>query len=274
MSRNYITAIGLLSLFALAGCGSLVPPKYENGHYVPPPARNALKVELKDDACGSGAVPASKGGILAPLATVIGTALVNQAYDRFVNWLDEKKANLSASSSGTATTTFLSNLSPKGCLILTRGDKSGPSLEAQFLIDRTNSKVYWHMTPHSLKFNGSEAKESPDGEKSIVADIQFAAPGEDGKLVTFFQTTFDLGRHKASGETYKADSFVGQDSGPYGIPKVSKDDAEVTMKVTASLIEHGEGRDWIRGVTDALREQENRDKILKTLLDVLAKKAE
>ena len=46
------------------------------------------------------------------------------------------------------------------------------------------------------------------------------------------------------------------------------------MKVTASLIEHGEGRDWIRGVTDALREQENRDKILKTLLDVLAKKAE
>ena len=48
-------------------------------------------------------------------------------------------------------------------------------------------------------------------------------------------------------------------------------DALVTMKITASLVENGQGRDWIRGVTDALREKENRDKILKPFLDALSK---
>ena len=45
------------------------------------------------------------------------------------------------------------------------------------------------------------------------------------------------------------------------------------MKITASLVEHGESRDWIRGGTDTLREKENCEKILKPFLDALAKKA-
>ena len=145
---------------------------------------------------------------------------------------------------------------------------------AMFSIEPTDSGGYWHMTPYSLKFSNSEAKEAQDGEKSIVADIQFATPGADGTLATFFQATFDLGKRKAGSQVFDAKTFVGQDSGPYGLPKMPDTDALVTMKVTASLVEHGEGRDWIRGVTDSLREKENRDKILKPFLDALAKKTQ
>lgn len=45
------------------------------------------------------------------------------------------------------------------------------------------------------------------------------------------------------------------------------------MKLPASLVEHGEGWYWIRGVTDAFHEKENREKLLKPILETLAKKA-
>lgn len=80
-----------------------------------------------------------------------------------------------------------------------------------------------------------------------------------------------MGVRKAGPQTLGARSFVGQDSGPYGLPKVPESDALVTMKITASLVEHGEGRDWIRGVTDSLRDKENREKILKPFLDAIAR---
>lgn len=248
----------------LFGCGSLTPPKYENGQYVPPPAKHSLQVDLKTSSCGAEGPPKA---LLTPLVGVVGGAVINQTYDRFVNWLDEKKANMSASSTGVATTNFLVGKSPKRCLVLTREG----SMEAMFSIEPTESGGYWHMTPYSLKFLSSEAKEAPDGEKSIVADIQFATPGADGTLSTFFQATFDLGVRKAGPQTLDARSFVGQDSGPYGLPKVPESDALVTMKITASLVEHGEGRDWIRGVTDSLRDKENREKILKPFLDAIAR---
>ncbi|MBK7464699.1 MAG: hypothetical protein IPJ50_19665 [Betaproteobacteria bacterium] len=267
MKRRALGSIGLATLIGfLAGCGSLSPPKYENGQYVPPPAKHALQIDLKTSSCGTEGQPKA---LLTPLVGVLGSAVINQTYDRFVNWLDEKKANMSASSTGVATTNFLVGKSPKRCLVLTREE----SMEAMFSIEPTESGGYWHMTPYSLKFSSSEAKEAPGGEKSIVADIQFATPGADGTLVTFFQGTFDLGVRKAGPKTLNAKAFVGQDSGPYGLPKVPESDALVTMKITASLVEHGEGRDWIRGVTDSLREKENRDKILKPFLDALAKKA-
>lgn len=252
--------------FLASGCGSLTPPKYENGQYVPPPAKNPLKVDLTSSSC-DGTVSRAVG---AALATVLATTVINQSYDRFVNWLDAKKANLSASSSGITTASLLSGANLKRCLILSRSN----TLIAKFSIDPTPSGGYWHMTPYSLDFLTSEAKESPEGEKSIVAEIQFSAVGEDGKLNTFFQTTFDLGKHKASGISNPINVFIGQDSGPYGKPKVSTTDTTITMKVTASIVEHGEGRDWIRGVTDSFREQENRDKILKPLLDAIAKKTQ
>ncbi|OEZ59884.1 hypothetical protein [Duganella sp. HH105] len=267
MKRRALGSLGLASAMGLlAGCGSLAPPKYENGQYVPPPAKHALQIQLNTLSCGTGE-PAK--AMLTPLVSVLGSAIINQTYDRFVNWLDEKKANMSASSTGVATTNFLVGKNPKRCLVLTRDG----SMEAMFSIEPTESGGYWHMTPYSLKFSSSEAKEAPDGEKSIVADIQFATPGADGALSTFFQGTFDLGVRKAGAQTLDAKAFVGQDSGPYGLPKVPDSDAMVTMKITASLVEHGEGRDWIRGVTDSLREKENRDKILKPFLDALAKKA-
>jgi hypothetical protein len=145
---------------------------------------------------------------------------------------------------------------------------------AMFSIAPTESGGYWHMTPYSLKFASSEANEAPDEEKSIVADIQFAVPAADGTQTTFFQATFNLGTRSTGPQVFPASAFVGQDSGPYGLPKVPESDPLVTMKITASLIEHGEGRDWIRGVTDALREKENRDKVLKSLLDALSKKTQ
>ncbi len=265
MNRIGRMVLVLSTNLVLVGCGNLTPPKYENGQYIPPPAKHSLNIELIPSSCGTTGPPKA---LFMPLVTVVGTALLNQAYDRFVNWLDEKQANLSASSSGVTTTNFLVGKSPKRCLKLTRSN----NLEVLLSIEPTETGGYWHMKPFSLKFTGSEAKEAPDGEKSIVADIQFATPGEDGKLATFFQATFDLGRRKANGQVDGAETFVGQDSGPYGIPKVAERDALVTMKVTASLVEHGDGRDWIRGVTNSLREQEHKDKILKPLLDALIKK--
>lgn len=267
MNRNVVGLLALVSVALLSGCGSLTPPKYENGQYVPPPAKSALQIELQLSSCGTNGPPRA---LLTPLVSVLGTTVINQTYDRFVNWLDEKKANMSASSSGVATTNFLAGKNPKRCLVLTRGD----SMVAMFSIEPTESGGYWHMTPHSLKFASSEAKEAPDKEKSIVADIQFAMPGADGTLATFFQATFDLGMRTAGPLVLPAKTFVGQDSGPYGLPNVPESDPLVTMKITASLVEHGEGRDWIRGVTDALREKENRDKVLKPFLDALAKKTQ
>lgn len=266
MKQHAFGSLGFAAVAGLlVGCGSLTPPKYENGQYVPPPAKHALQIDLRTSSCGTTGQPKA---LLAPLVGVLGSVVINQTYDRFVNWLDEKKANMSASSTGVATTNFLVGNNPKRCLVLTRDS----SMEAMFSIEPTESGQYWHMTPYSLKFSSSEAKEAPDGEKSIVADIQFATPDADGKLSTFFQGTFDLGIRKAGPQTLDAKAFVGQDSGPYGLPKVPANDNLVTMKITASLVENGEGRDWIRGVTDSLREKENRDKILKPFLDALAKK--
>ena len=171
MKRRALGSIGLATLIGfLAGCGSLSPPKYENGQYVPPPAKHALQIDLKTSSCGTEGQPKA---LLTPLVGVLGSAVINQTYDRFVNWLDEKKANMSASSTGVATTNFLVGKSPKRCLVLTREE----SMEAMFSIEPTESGGYWHMTPYSLKFSSSEAKEAPGGEKSIVADIQFATSG-------------------------------------------------------------------------------------------------
>lgn len=267
MQQHPFGLFGLSMLVGLlAGCGTLTPPKYENGQYVPPPAKHALQIELLPASCGAAEPPKA---LLTPLVSVLGSTIINQTYDRFVNWLDEKKANMSASSTGVVTTNFLVGKNPKRCLVLSRDS----SMVAMFSIEPTASGGYWHMTPYSLKFTSSEAKEAPDGEKSVVADVQFATPKADGTLTTFFQATFDMGMRKAGPQTLDAKAFVGQDSGPYGLPKVPDNDALVTMKITASLVEHGEGRDWIRGVTDSLREKENRDKILKPFLDELAKKA-
>ncbi|MHC8390191.1 hypothetical protein ACYZTM_19640 [Pseudomonas sp. MDT2-39-1] len=267
MRTKTISILATATSLLLAGCGSLTPPKYENGQYVPPPAKHSLQVDLAPSACGASGPPRA---LLTPLIAVLGTAVINQSYDRFVNWLDEKKANMSASSTGITTTNFLVGQNPKRCLTLVRDS----SMVAMFSIEPTASGGYWHMSPYSLKFLSSEAKEDADGEKSIVADIQFSTPGTDGTLTTFFQATFDLGSHKAGPQTIDTKAFVGQDSGPYGLPKVPESDALVTMKITASLIEHGEGRDWIRGVTDSLREKENREKILKPIFELLAEKTE
>jgi hypothetical protein len=265
MKSRKIVLLSGASALLLSACASMTPPKYENGEYVPPPAKNPLEVKLLPNACGGEARVAAA---IAGLVSVVGSALVNQAYDRFINWLDEKQANLSASSSGVATESLLmggATKSIKQCLTLKRAD----TLEAMFELEKTVSGNYWHMVPYSLNFIKSEAKEEPDGEKSIVADVQFATPGADGKASTFFQATFDLGRRKAGGGEVK--TFVGQDSGPYALPE-AKADPSITMKITASVIEHGQGRDWIRGVTDSLRDKENRDKILKPLLDAIAGK--
>lgn len=264
-SASAIFCVSAMSAL-LGGCGTLTPPKYENGQYVPPPAKDALQVDLKQAECGNDGGP-PRVAFLAPLVATLGASVINQSYDRFVNWLDEKQANLSASSTGVTTTNFLIGRAPKRCLVLTRGK----SMVAMFSIDPTESGGYWHMKPYSLTFSSSEAKEAPDGEKSVVADIQFATPGSDGALKTFFQGTFDLGQRKAGPLTLGSSAFVGQDSGPYALPTVPGSDALVTMKITASLVEHGQGRDWIRGVTDSLREKENRDKILKPILDALSK---
>lgn len=265
-------SILFFSAVALAGCGSLKPPKYENGEYVPPPADNPLNISLEDNICGSDAKNKSLG---AGVVGVLAPALVNQAYDRFINWLDSKQANLSVSSSGVATTTFFTDNDSslaKGCVILKRGD----SLEARFIIHSIENTPYWFMKPYSLKFNRSEAKEGKMDSKNLVTEITFSTPGADGKLVTFFQGTFDLGRRTPGGSWTaegSATPFVGQDSGPIPLPKSPEDKAGkkineyLAMKVTASVIEHDEGRDWIRGVTDSLREKENREKILQPVID-------
>ena len=259
--RAYRLAVLVVSV-AVAGCASMRAPKYENGAYAPPPAKNPLQVELQTAPCTG----SDSRIVVGALVTVVGGALVNYAYDAFINWLDTKQANLSASSSGIATASFLTAPGkPKECLVLTRGT----SLVAKFTIEPTPSGGYWHMKPYSLSFTSSEAKEAPKKEKSLVADIQFAALGADGKLVTYFQGTFDLGRHAAASDVIT--TFVGQDSGPYGLPKVATGDTLITTKVTASIVEHGEGRDWIRAVTDSLRKEENREKVLKPILDSLGK---
>lgn len=274
-----MTLVVLSATVLLSGCGSLTPPKYENGQYVPPPAESPLQVTLEDNVCGSSAKNRSFG---TAIAGVLVPALVNQAYDRFVNWLDAKQANLSASSSGVATSTFyVANATgvPKGCLVIKRGE----SLEAQFSMASVGIDTpYWNMKPHMLRFSKSEAKEGTDQSKSIVAEITYAAPGADGKLVTFFQATFDLGKRVAGPKSIWTVSetgtpFVGQDSGPFLVPKSpevagKKLNEYGTMKVTANIIEHGQGRDWIRGVTDALREKENRDSIVKPIVDAITGK--
>lgn len=263
---QYLRGFFAISLaHSLAACANMPPPKYENGEYVPPPAKHPLKIVLSEDSCD----PAKPRSLFGPLVAVVGGALVNVGYDRFINWLDAKQANQSASSTGTSTTNLMIGKSLKRCLILSRAN----TLEAKFSINPTQSGGYWHMTPYSVHFPRSEAKESTDGEKSLVAEINFATPNSDGTLKTYFTATFDLGRHEAGPTVIDAANFVGQDSGPYGAPSVPVTDPLVTTKITASLVEHGEGRDWIRGVTNALREQENRDKILKPILDAVGKHA-
>ena len=123
-------AISLAIVLAITGCGSTAPPKFENGQYVPPPAKNALRVELTREAC-DGSSPALVAG-LAPLAITAGSAVISQSYDRFINWLEEKQANLSASSTGISSTSFLASKQLKRCLKLTRAD----SLMASFSISR------------------------------------------------------------------------------------------------------------------------------------------
>lgn len=267
MKRSIFASTCLSVLLGLlGGCGSHIPPKYSDGQYVPPPSKRALQIDLRISPCN--AEQASRSAIATALVVTLAGAVINQTYDTFVNWLDEKKANMSVSSTGVATTSLLDNSLLKRCLVLTRAN----SMQAMFSIEPTTSGGYWHMTPYSLKFSSSEAKEKPEGEKSIVADIQFATPSTDGTMMTFFQGTFDLGIRTASPEVLMVEAFVGQDSGPFGLPKVPASDSEVTIKITASLAELGEGRDWIRGVTDSLREKENREKILKPILDALDKK--
>lgn len=252
----------LIVCASASGCASMGgAPKYENGQYVPPAAENALDVKLTSKDCDDKDARA----LFSPLIAVAATALVNYGYDSFINWLDMKQAGLSASSSGIATDTLLVGSNIKRCLILRRGD----SLEARFSLAPTDSGGYWHMKPHSLVFSQSEAKEGKKKPKSIVVDVQFAALGADGKLATYFQATFDLGTHIAG--TGKITSFVGQDSGPYGLPKVAATDVGVTTKAVASVVERGHGRDWIRAMTDSLREKENRERILKPILDAIEK---
>lgn len=264
----------LAAVALLSGCGSLTPPKYENGEYVPPPAENPLQITLQDNLCGETGNRAVGAAVIGALAPV----LVGQVYDRVINWLDAKQANLSVSSSGVSTQTFFTdnNVSlPKGCLVLKRAD----SLEAQFKMEPLQGGAYWRMVPYSLTFKRSEAKESPTQAKSIVTEVTFAAPGADGKLATFFQATFDLGKRVAAENavwtvTTTANPFPGQDSGPFGVPKSPEAGGKKlneygVMKVTASIIEHGEGRDWIRGVTNALRATENREKILQPIVDAI-----
>jgi len=241
---------------------------------VPPPAVNPLQVTYEDNVCGQSQRNRAFGAVIAG---VLAPALVNQSYDRFINWLDAKQANLSASSTGVTTTTFFTDNDArlvKGCLVLKRGD----SLEARFSVNTVENTPYWFMKPYSLDFKRSEAKEGQQDAKSIVAEVAFSAPDTDGKLVTFFQGTFDLGRRTANGNWTAQDGknpFVGQDSGPFPFPKSPADkdgkpiNEYMVMKATASIIEHGEGRDWIRGVTDSLREKENRQKILAPVIDAL-----
>ena len=264
MRTNLTKTMILAACAATCGCASMgTVPKYENGQYVPPAAEHPLKVTLQDASCDG---KTDRG---APaLFTVVATALVNFGYDRFINWLDMKQAGLSASSSGIATDTLLVGPHIKRCLILARDQ----NLEARFSLQPTATGGYWHMTPYSLTFLESEAKEGKDKPKNIVADIQFSALGEDGKLSTYFQATFDLGTHKAGSTSVI--SFVGQDSGPYGLPKVPAKDSMITTKVVASVVERGKGRDWIRAVTDSLREKENREQILKPILEAIGKDEE
>lgn len=59
--------------------------------------------------------------------------IINQTYDRFINWLDEKKANMSASSTGVSTTFFLVGKSLKRCLVLSRES----TMVAMFSIEPT-----------------------------------------------------------------------------------------------------------------------------------------
>jgi hypothetical protein len=263
----------LLAILSLSGCSAIPAPKFENGQYVPPPAEHALTITLESNSCDA----ARSAGVVTAVLSVIGPALANYTYDQFVNWLDTKQANLSASSSGVATQLLYdvdpvtgTNQTLKGCLTLNRSD----NLKAKFNLKPTSNSgnaTYWHMTPYSLEFTKSEAKEGANKKKSLVADIAFATPGADGKLTTFFQGTFDLGNHVATLGAPSVDTFIGQDSGPVLFPKPIGKDYGLTIKVTASIIEHGEGRDWIRGVTDSLREKENRDQILKPILDSISK---
>ena len=153
-------------------------------------------------------------------------------------------------------------------MILTRGT----SLAARFNLSEISSNgpsQFWHMTPYSLSFTQSAAKESPDAEKDIVVDIDMQAPDASGKLQPFFQATFDLGKHQASSTLVKA--FPGQDSGPIRFPATASSNPGEALKVTASVVEHGQARDWMKASSDALRDQNNRNEILKPILDALKK---
>lgn len=263
----------LVAVTLLAGCVT-APQKTEDGQYVPPPAEHSLKVQLRGAECSQ---PDDRifGEVIGALVSTVAPALVNFGYDQFVNYLESKVANLSVSSSGVATTTlYQSNdgsggINLKRCLVLTRAN----TLIARFDLTPTQAKdaVFWHMTPYNLEFKKSEAKEGADKEKSVVADIAFAAPGADGKLTTFFHTTFDLGKRKAADAIVAATDLVGQDSGPVVFPKPLGKDSLVTIKVNASVVEHGEGRDWVRAATKSLQDKENRETILKPILDAISK---
>lgn len=270
------SASSLIAVALLAGCMS-APQKGEDGQYVPPLAEHSLKILLRGAECSQ---PDDRliGQVIGAVVSTVAPALVNYGYDQFVNYLESKVANLSASSSGTATTTlYQSNdgnggINLKRCLVLTRAN----TLIASFDLTPTQAKdaVFWHMTPYSLEFKRSEAKEGTDKEKSIVTDISFGVPGADGKLTTFFHTTFDLGKRKAADTVITATDIVGQDSGPIIFPKPVGKDSLVTIKINASVVEHGEGRDWIRAITKSLQEKENREAILKPILDTINKAAE
>lgn len=77
--------------------------------------------------------------LAAPLITKLAErtvpATIGFLYDRGVNWLDEKKSNLSASSTALASETFYSKLSSErlqfGCVILVRGNftRAEPKIE-------------------------------------------------------------------------------------------------------------------------------------------------
>ncbi len=259
---------------ALGGC-AMTSPKYENGQYLPPPSEHALSISLEKQSCDPNRVVSVIGTAL--LSTVV-PALANYGYDQFVNWLDNKAANLSSSSSGIATTPFYyyedggGKPKPMGCLILKRAEDLTAKFELTPIgINAEKEAAYWHMTPSSLEFKKSEAKEGADQEKSVVIEIAFATPSVDGKLADFFVGTFDLGKHKAGPAVITKQMLVGQDSGPIVFPKPNDNDRSLTMKITASVVEQGEGRDWIRGVTNSLREKEQRDQILKQILDAIGK---
>ena len=58
MKRQVLCTLGVAAAAGLmAGCGSIAPPKYENGEYVPPPAKHALNIDLKTASCGTDGPP-------------------------------------------------------------------------------------------------------------------------------------------------------------------------------------------------------------------------